>query len=208
MLFGTLPLIVGSLFGQIHPSIELTSSFPVNLYQHGMREYFMTTKYAASIVIPSRPQADFITTFSYTQQQPYNQQTFSPHGHLDAMMETRYIPFTSDMYYSEYGFFTGFRLKTAENRIQIFATGQMGVTGTKYGTVESVSYTTTGELFSEAYRAEHGSVINVQLCAQYGAGLLWHPFSGLSIAADLHAVNHLTKQPLDVYRSIGVQFGL
>lgn len=203
------PFFVISLFGQSDPSIELTSAFPLNLFQSGPRDYFMTTKYSASAVLPSSEHADFLMTVSFTQQQSLVTQTGSPFDKIGALTEQIFVPFTSDSYYAEYGFFSGVRAKTDENTVQAFISGQLGVTGTKYGTIDEVSYVNHDVMpGGHQRRYESGTLMKIQLAALYGGGLMWHPVSGLRIVADLHAINRLTKQPLDVYRSIGIQFGL
>jgi hypothetical protein len=203
------PFFINTLLGQFNPSVELSSAFPLSLYQHGPREYFMTTKYDASIAFRSGTNSEFITSFTFTQQQPIFTQYVTPFDGIRAASQTYYVPFTTDPYYTEYGLYSGVRLKTNENTIQAFITGQLGVTGTRYGTITRIPYTSP-EPFpgGPSYRSTEGTVIRMQMAAMYGVGLLWHPVNSISIMTGLQAVDRLTKQSLDVYRSIGIQFAL
>lgn len=202
-------LIVPAIAQQA-PSIELSSAFPLHLYQGEPRSYFMTTQYSASLVLPSSSYADMLVTGTYTQQQAFATQSApTPFGSIGALNAVDYIPFTSEPYFSEYGFFSGIRLHTGENSVQAFVNGQFGVTAADFGTVTPVAYTNPDQLTGgPSYHYDEGRVYKMQLSALYGAGLLWQPFRGYSIIASLYGVDHLTRQPLDAYRSIGVHIEL
>jgi len=212
--FGTfllaIPLIASSVFAQISPRIEFSTSFPMSVFQHGSREYFMTTKYSAGIALSLHEYIDFISTATYTQQHPFEIQRFAHTTGALSASSSIYVPFTVEPYYAEYGAYSGVRFLTRKNSIQAFVRGQFGIVGTKYGTIERVPYHSPEPFPGSggSYKEVEGSVVKFQFATMYGVGLLWHPNTFLSVSVDLHAVNRWVNQPLDVYCSVGIQFGL
>jgi hypothetical protein len=202
------PLIVSSLFAQLAPRIELTTSFPLNVSQTGSREYFMTTKYSATVALNLHEYVDLISTATYAQQKPLEIQRFAHFAGASSASSSIFVPFTVEPYYAEYGMYSGIRLMTRQNNVQAFVRGQFGVVGTKYGTIEQVRYKSPESLPGSeySYREVEGSVVKFQYAIMYGVGLIFHPISHVSLSVDLHAVDRWTNQPLDVYRSVGIQF--
>jgi hypothetical protein len=204
-----IPFLQSLLVAQNSPQIELSTAFPFHAFQSSPREYFLTTKYSAGISYTVNDYTNFISTVTYTQQNSIITQT--PTYGIGALSNSRtiFIPFTSDPFFKEYGAFTGLRLVTNQNIAQVFVKGQMGLLAANYGTIESVSYRNPDELIGgNSYRNVEGDVIKIQIAAMYGAGLMFHPTSSLTVIVDLHAINRFTNQPLDVYQSVGVQFAL
>lgn len=191
-------------------TIEFSTAFPINVFQNSQREYFMTTKYSAAFTWKVQTYASVVTTLSYTQQQAMFMQRRNPlydYGALSANGTIR-IPFTTEPFFGEYGIFSGVRLYTEENEMQAFVQAQLGTLAMKYGAIDYVAYQPEDPMpGGPDIKEVEGTVFKVQMAASYGAGLLWHPVSPLTIFADLHVVKRLTKQPLDVYRSIGIQIG-
>lgn len=208
--FTAVPMIVSSLFAQLSPRIELTTSFPMSVFQSGSRDYFMTTKYSATVAMSLHEYADLITSATYTQQKPLEIQRHAHFAGASSASSSIYVPFTVEPYYAEYGMYTGIRLMTRKNTMQAFFRGQLGVVGTKYGTIDNVPYQNPEPFPGSgvSYKEVEGSVVKFQYATMYGVGLLWHPGTFLSVSVDLHAVNRWVNQPLDVYRSVGLEFGL
>ena len=206
----TVPLYITSLYAQFSPRIELSTSFPFGVLQNGQRDYYLTTKYSAALSFPLSNFADIVTTATFTQQTPIAIQ--QPIVTIWASASTPMIrlPFTTDPFYSEHGGYSGVRFMTKEKPMQVFISGQLGIIGRKYGTIERVLYQPEDPLPGSPYsfKEVEGSVINFQFAAMYGIGLTFHPINELSLFVDLHAVDRMTDQPLDVYRTVGIQFGL
>jgi hypothetical protein len=198
-----------ALVAQKNPRFELSTSFPFHAFQSSPRDYFLTTKYSAGVSFTINDYADFISTITYTQQNAIMTQV--PSYRTGALVDSRtiFVPFTSDPFFTEYGAFTGVRLVTNKNIAQVFIKGQLGLLAAKYGTIQNVSYIDHNNLPGGYSTKEvEGDVINFQMAAIYGGGIILNPTTSLSLILDLHAINRFTKQSLDVYKSVGVQFGL
>ncbi len=209
IFFTAFPFFFSALVAQKNPQIELSTSFPFHAFQSSSRDYFLTTKYSAGVSFTINDYADFISTITYTQQNAIMTQV--PSYRTGALVDSRtiFVPFTSDPFFSEYGVFTGVRLTTSQNFAQVFVKGQIGVLDAKYGTIQSVPYLNPNDLpGGYSYRDVEGDVMKIQIAGMYGAGLMLHPTASLTFVVDLHAINRFTNQPLDVYRSVGVQFGM
>ncbi len=190
--------------------IELQTSFPHPLSHNALRDYWMTTKYSAGISLPFARFSDAIASVSYTRQQPI--EVHSTYGFLDGTSGNafRYVPFVAESYNSEYGFFAGIRLRTEQNPLQAFVKCQLGMTATSIGTVKQipVHYEELNPGGGQHFRRVEGTVVKFQPAALYGGGIIWNTLPSLSFSLELHAVDHMTHQTLDVYKSIGLHFSL
>lgn len=203
------PILFSVLFAQHNPQFELSTAFPFHGFQSSPRDYFLTTKYSAGVSFTINDYSDFISTITYTQQNAI--MTMVPSNRTGALVDSRtiFVPFTSDPFFSEYGVFTGVRLTSSQNFAQVFVKGQIGVLNAKYGTIQKLSYVDQNNLpGGYSTREVEGDVMKIQIAGMYGAGLMLHPTASLTFIAELHAINRFTNQPLDVYRSVGVQFGM
>ncbi len=210
LIFIVISSIVSFLHAQLVPKIEFSMAFPYQGFQSTPREYFLTTQYSAGVSLNINSFSDFVTTIAYTRQNPlFIQQRYN---RISPQLDSRisYVPFTTDPYYSEYGIFFGARLISPKKSARVFLSGQLGMTGRKYGRIEYIPYQDPYGMphAGDRYNEIEGAVVKLQIAGMYGAGIIFHPTNVLSLIFNLRAIDRFTKQSVDVYQNIGIQFGL
>lgn len=188
-------------------TIELWTSFPFQNFAGTDHNYFLTTQYSIARTVEIHRNFDCMATFSYTQHSvPFIQ--IEEYGRIGALVESRsaYLPYTTDKFYPEYGLFTGGRVKTSHQIVQLFLSGQFGVTASSYRMLKEKLFEDPNSFPEQvSSRIEKGNVYEVDLALLYGAGIMLHPADYLSLVLDLHAINPFAARSPDIYQGIGLQ---